>query len=621
VTQDLLGREGAQQTLMADLKELATASGRANFDGQVYLQDYGMDLLPYSAPAIALFALALLVCPCFFVARCCCASRCCNSHGPFSKTQIWLPLVFYMIFSTVAMGLAFASVYQVGSFVDGVVGGACELEGLVGDSSNLLTTLDTPMANLAATVSSLQTATETRFTTRSDIVAHSRTLLTELDALVAIIEAGDASAEADVYVNIDTRVAVIKAELNGGLLPLIVALDAIRVGTIEALGQAATGLNQVASAASTAIDGLATDAQTTIDPILDSTKDAIGKYSVNATSISYYFYSIVFVAFGAGILVFITAMTPTKCDDMLGYGIFTCSWTLTYVFMLLMFLLSGVLLPLSLVSSDVCAVIGDIPQDVDTWVLVTESFDSVVENEAQRAMRRLQEDNNLETVSAIIKGCFATPPVPLTRSLNLTDAIDLEAYYADFEAGELPSIDNATTVISFEDTVNDFANNPSAQSPSFQPTMEVAQEKLGEIDTLLIEVTAAAQVMYANTGESLNDIVVVADEVRGFDDFGSCGFLSQRYNNLVDEVCDGSVAAVSNLSFYGFAIGVCGIPMLITSVLISNRIFHYEELPMANYFAPHDDEIQIKDDFDSGSGVHMADMDYDTLNPKLDSSL
>ena len=138
-----------------------------------------------------------------------------------------------------------------------------------------------------------------------------------------------------------------------------------------------------------------------------------------------------------------------------------------------------------------------------------------------------------------------------------------------------------------------------AANPTFQPTLDAAHFKLAQIDALLKEIQAAVVIMHTNIGDSLIAITKVADEVRNLEAIGSCDFLTRRYNTLVADVCDGSVTAVSTLSFFGFAIGVCAIPMLITSILISNRVFHYEELPMANAFSRHDNGIQLKVDDNS----------------------
>ena len=59
--------------------------------------------------------------------------------------------------------------------------------------------------------------------------------------------------------------------------------------------------------------------------------------------------------------------SPFKCDDGIGSRLLTISWSLTYLFMLLVSLMLGVYFPVSILFSDVCAVAYEVPQDFERF--------------------------------------------------------------------------------------------------------------------------------------------------------------------------------------------------------------------------------------------------------------
>jgi hypothetical protein len=230
-------------------------------------------------------------------------------------------------------------------------------------------------------------------------------------------------------------------------------------------------------------------------------------------------------------------------------------------------------------------------------------------------------------LSVIVQGCFATPHVPISRSLNLsavTLANDLEAVYEPYEAQQLPSLSNATHVSSLIQLIHDFNASTTAAQAEFQPTVDEAQAKLNEIVSNFSQVVLDTTALYAHVGSVHMAVKRMATALRRIDKVtgSSCDFLPPSYTRLVTEVCDGSVTALSTLSLFGFAIGVCAIAMLVTSILISNRIFHYEELPVANVFArtpdAEDDFVRLKaTDSISSSGSSSDNYDNNRHHPVL----
>ena len=135
----------------------------------------------------------------------------------------------------------------------------------------------------------------------------------------------------------------------------------------------------------------------------------------------------VFLGFVAGLLTIVTFLTDNKFDDKVGNGFLTCTWISTLLFVILLFIIAGVFAPVSIILSDVCVVLDDVPNDFDFYLGLLPAPPAVA---AAGRVLQMEAPGDM-TAGMVLKGCFTG--VPLLDTLNITDGIDLGDVFADFD--------------------------------------------------------------------------------------------------------------------------------------------------------------------------------------------
>ena len=308
----------------------------------------------------------------------------------------------------------------------GVVGTICEVDLIIDDTSDLLDSLVQPLNSISTSTVELIDSVNTTLEGTSDIGE-------ELNRLVALLNAYSADVSAITLPQnatssaLDSTASTINAtvaSLEGAATPFLNAIDSVKSSIGGQLRSAQSMITGIANSSSSTFEGIDATLSEISDDIIGTIKSSIGMGLQYGTISAYAFYSIVFLALAAGVVVLIMYFLPGSCTKSLGSAFLNLSWFLSYLFMLLLLLLGLVYLTLSIVLSDVCDVAYDIPNDFPKY------FSLFIPD----GDRRMLSGDPLSSIdpAALVAGCFAVPSVPLLTALNISGSFDVDALFSGF---------------------------------------------------------------------------------------------------------------------------------------------------------------------------------------------
>jgi len=336
-----------------------------------------------------------------------------------------VPTVCYLVFSIIAVGLAFGGIMNMQLVVDGAVGTVCELEGLVLDGEDLMDELVAPIDTISGFLDNTIGLVGEAIDSTTNIEHTFNGLKGSLNKFGDIMSAYSLPGgyTSDLLTNSQTLIENVILDMDTKALSTIQSLEITKDQVDTQIRGAEENFENKTVAANGAVASIKQD---TFGPMGDATGDVKGIIASGLSIIqpaSMGFYSIVFFAFIAGVVAITLYFTPCSCDDKVAIIILNCSWVLTYLFVTLLFLLGGILLPVSVVFSDVCVVLYEIPNDFENYLgaFMPESGDG---------LRMLESGDMMSSIEPfeVLNGCFAKPSVPLMAALDLTE-FDVESVF------------------------------------------------------------------------------------------------------------------------------------------------------------------------------------------------
>ncbi|GBG24167.1 Hypothetical Protein FCC1311_003852 [Hondaea fermentalgiana] len=386
-----------------------------------FAQDYAMSVVPFASPGIALAVLSLLACPCcvFCSNKCCCRKR--KNPDEYSFVQKILPIAFYLFFCVVACSLAFVAISNIGSMVDGSAATLCEFDTLTVEMelffNDIITPVDT-ITNLSATilpaVASQVMGTESMDAALVNLIAKVGLFNDTVGGVT--LPSGFSSSFLD---GAAAQVSVALDELTDQADPILESLNETRKTVNESIANSQELIIDTAASAKEAISGILEFRDDISDFVTDA-KTYADQYLSTTTTASFAFFSTVFLSLVAGIFVLVTYATPCKIDDKVGRGCLSLSFCLSYLFMMLLFLLSGIFLPISIVFSDACAVMDVIPSNFSFYLEpVLGSDDAYAPTSSGSGSAGLELD-----VSAVLTECFSEDPPGILTVLGMSEQFD-----------------------------------------------------------------------------------------------------------------------------------------------------------------------------------------------------
>lgn len=616
------------------LKELETAEDPF---GPEFAEEYGKSLVPMAAPGIVLCVLTLLTFPfCLFCTnRFCCRKR--KAPSEYSFIAKLVPILVYVTFCTVAVALSFVSISNIGSMVEGSVGTLCEFDRLGEHLDTFFKEVLAPVDRLSNTTEGIIDDVEVMVAGTEDIDSALAGIVTSMSALSSATAALSQSLPAgfsSAFVNgsaaqIDAAVAQLQAQSD----PVVTALTATRGDVTAKIVGARAELGSTVEEAQAGVEGML-EYRTDIANFVGDVKVEVDRYIGLSTTVSYGFFSTVLLAFLAGLFVLFSFFSPMRCDKKISRWSLSLSFVCSYVFMILLFLLSGLFLPISIVFSDACVVMETIPSNF------THYLDPLMPEDELDVLNGGLEEMGVD-VQAILQGCFEIPAKPLLASFNMTGRFDFASIFDSLDASapaadalnfaQLDALKTDVDALDIADfgltqvdvdsglsALNSYAagfgytgaayveadcNNATAAA-ACAPDADLTGEDPASLDALrdaavrLVDaktvITAAiadlasrvadidTQVTAFQTGVATFDANMnsvhsltqhIIDQVDTLDTLGNCSFVADIYYGAHEELCENTLPPIMALSLLLFFIALCGLPMVITALYIHTRMF------------------------------------------------
>ena len=331
-----------------------------------------------------------------------------------------------MLFALVSSVLAIVAVSNMNAIYGGVVGTVCEVDLIIDDASSMLNSLSTPLGTISSTTIELVDSV-------NDTLEDAGNIGDELDQLVVLLNKYSAdvssislpqNASSDALAGTASTINDTVASLEGAATPFLSEIDNIKSNIGGKLAGAQSAITGIVNSSAGVFSGIDATLNVISEDIIGVIKASIGMGLQYGTIAAYAFYSIVFLALAAGVVVLIMYFLPGNCTNSLGSAFLNLSWFLSYLFMLLLLLLGLVYLTLSIVLSDVCDVAYDIPNDFPKYF-------SLFMPEDDRRMLSSDPLSSLDP-AALVAGCFAVPSIPLLTALNITGSFDVNSILSGF---------------------------------------------------------------------------------------------------------------------------------------------------------------------------------------------
>jgi len=382
---------------------------------------------------MAVGILALVICPCVFICRICRPHKCCKPKT-VNYTATWniIYIFIFMVFALISAISGLMIYSEVDSMYTTGVEFACQTEGLRNDFTQFFDELTPPITSLKSkTLTIIDGVGETMSTTDNVLDAYNG-VTNELTDFAEYLDNGVPSPdnfEFSLASQHDVVISVI-AEMDELAGPEIRSFqntkDEINTQVTEVRGV----LIEAATDAFMRVNNAKAQISDTMDGPISSIKGVFASAGPIIRSYPKIPMFFCFISVMVGAAAILAWLSPCKADDKIIKPVITFSWSLTYVVMILCFIFGAIFFVVSLVLTDGCEIINDIPKDFGKWVelgLGSEGYNS-----------------DMKQAVKVIDGCFSVDsdgnnaPVPVIESLNLTGKFDFENMFEKYGSSMVP---------------------------------------------------------------------------------------------------------------------------------------------------------------------------------------
>ena len=271
-----------------------------------------------------------------------------------------------------------------------------------------------------------------------------------------------------------------------------------------------------------------------------------------------------------------------ELDDRLGAWLIYFAWCFSFIFIIFLFIICALLLPVGVLTSDICVVIDDMPNDFEGYL----------------GSRLPGASLQGAAPHTILDGCFQNKSLftllNMTGAFSFKDALNFDGS-DNFNASSAFSFsrfdDMHTTVHSL--TYNNFSSPNStidediAQAEAYNQTSlanELKVVKNNSITTVTwmkrdIDVIKLKINLLQNSSDEFKSglssikpyALQIVDAATSIADNGYCGFIKTQYNNLGRALCGSFLESLLRLSLYCFLAGLFGLPMIYANLEINRR--------------------------------------------------
>ena len=355
------------------------------------------------------------------------------------------------------------------------------------------------------------------------------------------------------------------------------------------------------------IEDTSAEARTTIDDFTKKVSDSMADIIITLKSVlvasngyidiaSYAFFAPIFFSTIIGLFSVVAYLTSCKLDDKINRVALPLSWSFAYLFMILMFLLGGVILFESTVMTDACVIIKDMPARWDFYLDIM-NIDS---GELSEGRRRLQQMGaSMAMAGDVLDGCFADPAIPVMETLNMSSAFDFDAIFDTAQLGDASGISEKFSIAPLEAyrasiynmTLESFGLTPQVEQhvsdsgdadamkalneakSSLSNTLSYMKDGIDGVMQTMNDLKAQTIAFDASMADVEEQLKPLIEEVKSIKNFGQCDFVKLRYDAMFEHLCVVGLGGSTPLGIIFVLLGITCIPIITIANVLEVRMF------------------------------------------------
>jgi len=499
-----------------------------------YMEDYFRTQIPYAAPGIVCFGILAAAFFPFCCARTCYQKRCCKPKkhlNEYSFIEQITPLALYLIFAIVAVAMSVYGTIQIGFFASGFVDVICQAKSFSTDLTTFTLDVQYPITNIVTQTDAFVATATTKLASngdlsllKTDLIQSTKTYGEHVDAVNFTLPNNIKLVCKNAYQEVD---AVAKVVVDA----LVSTGSSIQSGVIDS----AAVIKATASTANETVGGSLQFFQGPLDSGVNQASEAILPYRAQMADAGMAVFVLFFISLPlmiAGLMLSKvgkqTNCTGMSCidniDDRMGDLFLFLSWVLLFIGCMLMFLFSGLFIPVSRVFGDFCIVMDEIPTDFNAYLgpYMTTSDES--------------QSNSLNPVS-LLSGCY--DGIPAMQTLNISGSFDFNntldfestTMSADFTFSQIDSCNNLVSSLSMSDlSVGGYETYASSVLTQMKSNVSIMY-------TNSVDFKAAVKKYQDDMTSIQSDMNPVLNSVNMLGRAGNCTFLKKNYDGFTTTLC------------------------------------------------------------------------------------
>lgn len=552
------------------------------------MQEYGTSIVAYATTGIVLSVLSFLGCTCISVCRL--FNKCFKPTREYNRKDKLVVLGVYLFFALGCMICAILGSVSLGKFVNSSSDIMCSMESLRVDTEGFFTKMMLPVDQLKVISSQNIDKISENLMSVSTVGEKNEEIITLTSSF------GENVSNINVHPNVTCSFCIQTGEsinatakqLRETVRPQLTDMEETFSTLNDQVVLMKSIIIEIVDGAKASVNALVEVVEVTFKSMMESIMTSANSIRKQIVTVGTAFFALsfvvmVFTLLGVAIQVCgaYTNCSKVKCidelDDQVGRMLVWLAWEITFVFVIILFLLAGLMLPVGVVISDACVVLDDFPTNIGEYL-------TPVMGPGQGV--------------TILEGCFEDKS--LFVLLNMTSAF---AFKDQLSFGTSDSFNSSQTFNFGEfdkmrQTIHGLTyKNFSAPGSDIDEDIETAENynqtaranelKLirtngnnsviwmqNDIDVIQLRIedlqnlTKTMQIGLNKSKPYINEILSQVDVILGG---GKCGFIAPQYKSFTDIMCGGFLQSILELSLFCFLCGLFGIFMICGNLNIQRR--------------------------------------------------
>lgn len=507
------------------------------------IQEYSRSLVLFVIPGVIILIFSFLGVVPIFIARCCLPQKCCppkkpvpapegdeklpdNQRKGYTRVEKSAPVISYAILALIVLTFSIVGITSAGTILQGMTDTMCSLEILVGDLNIFMTDLAGVIGNVSDHGIGLLDKVATQVNIASDLEPKINHVVSEMSTLILWLSNQTYNGATNIFdptsmANAEKSILSAKgdamkqlADSRTMVLEKLVDPRAFITTILEMVTLATNSTAKMLDQANYLLQERPIEIME-IPLLLRESKykglmGVLAQLRGSNLMVGTTFFSFVIVTIPLGIMGIFMLQCKGKCMNCCGLFITRSSCAFLFISMTLVAILGLVLLPISIVFSDVCILMETLPQDVRVYAkpfLAMEMAEkaSSSANATQSTDPSALVDLSMETGLKMVDACWDDEN--LMDALNLTNTLSSFVGKVDFSALDDLSLDTEAMFKDFYDFKTEVATLTPKKFNLEVTTIEALELVCTACTGLdkLPEVSTAAPVYFNGTNTSVAD--------------------------------------------------------------------------------------------------------------------